>query len=470
MNFLREKTAKILVLGDLMIDDYLWGEANRISPEAPVLVVDIKNETKSLGGAGNVLKNLLALNAKADIISLVGDDKTAQELAIELKNLNVSTEFLLTDKSRTTSRKTRLIATHQQVVRFDKESTQELEKTLETKIISLLKKVLKNYDCLLISDYNKGLLSHSLTQEAIKQARTLKIPVLVDPKGYDYSKYKGATTLTPNKKEAQIATKMSITDKISLELACKKLKQDLSLDYATITLSEGGIAIFDDTLHIIPALAKEVFDVTGAGDTVLATLGLCLALKQDKLKAAQIANIAAAIVVGKVGSAVASLDEISMFLELDNLVFDNATSFAARLNSLRKMSKKIVFTNGCFDVLHKGHISYLSASKSMGDVLVVGLNSDKSVQKLKGKNRPINSQEDRAYLLSSLKCVDFVVIFDDDTPLDLIKLIKPDVLTKGADYKNKKVVGQEFAQELVLIDFVNGYSSTEIINKIRKNK
>ena len=296
---------------------------------------------------------------------------------------------------------------------------------------------------------------------------------MVDPKGLDYSKYKGAYLLTPNKKEASEATNIPIKDEESLSIVIQKLKEQCNLEVSLITLSEEGVAIFDDELRIHPTFAREVFDVTGAGDTVLASLGFALSCNKNIDEAVNFANLASGVVVGKIGSATASINEISEYessLNKSNSIehIKNWNEISTIVGELRRKDKKIIFTNGCFDILHVGHVKYLEEAKKYGDVLILGLNSDKSVKKLKGKNRPINNQSDRAFILASLEVVDYLVIFEEDTPLELIKLIKPDVLVKGSDYEGKKVVGQDIAKELILIQFIHGLSTSDTIRRIKK--
>lgn len=461
---------KILVIGDLMIDHYLWGECDRISPEAPVAVVDIKSENKRLGGAGNVMANLKALNCDVGVMSVVGDDESGKEIVSMLENMGVKIEKIAKEKERKSAHKTRIMAVHQQVIRFDKESKDDILEVSKNELLNSLKNIIKNYDAVLLSDYAKGVLRDDFCKQIIKIANENSKFILIDPKGSDYSKYQNATLLTPNLKEAMQALKMKIDDDFSLKLALKRLKDELNLKYSIITLSERGIALYNnDEVKIIPAIAKEVFDVTGAGDTVLATLGYALSNKIDIVSALSLANKAAAVVVGKVGSATASLDEIEKYSKSSS-----STNLEEKIKSLdeicqilKNSDKKIVFTNGCFDILHAGHIKYLNKAKKLGDILIIGLNSDSSVKRLKGKTRPINSQESRALLLSALEFVDFVVIFDEDTPLNLIEKIRPDILVKGADYAGKEVIGSNIAKEVVLVNFEDGFSTTNIINKIK---
>jgi len=471
---LQGQSPKILVIGDLMIDHYLWGSCERISPEAPVQVVNVTKESSVLGGAGNVINNLSALGAQVDVISVVGGCEISDELKILLSNINVDTQYLITQKDRITSKKSRIIAAHQQVVRYDRESTDEINKESQKSILISFEKIINNYDAVLLSDYGKGVLTTKLTQSLISIANKHNKKVLVDPKGLDYSKYKGSYLLTPNKKEASEATQINIKDEASLSQAITQLKTQCDLSVSLITLSEQGVAIYDKNLRTHPTVAREVFDVTGAGDTVLASLGFALACNYDIDSAVEFANLAAGVVVGKIGSATATLNEIIEYKSSLNKSSSDAhiktlDEINALSTELKARGKKIIFTNGCFDILHAGHVRYLETAKSYGDVLILGLNSDRSVKALKGENRPINTQLDRAYILAALEAVDYVVIFDEDTPYDLIKTIKPHVLVKGGDYEGKQVVGQDIADELKLVQFVDGKSTTKTIEKIQKS-
>jgi len=471
---LQGKSPKLLVIGDLMIDHYLWGSCERISPEAPVQVVNVKNESAVLGGAGNVINNLNALGAQVDVISVVGGCEISDELKVLLGDINVDTQHLITQKDRITSKKSRIIAAQQQVVRYDRESIDEINRESQKSILDYFEKNISNYDAVLLSDYGKGVLTIELTQSLITIANANNKKVLVDPKGLDYSKYKGAYLLTPNKKEASEATQVTIKDEASLTQAVTQLKTECDLDVSLITLSEDGVAIYDDKLRTHPTVAREVFDVTGAGDTVLASLGFALACDVDIDEAVKFSNLAAGVVVGKIGSATATLNEIVEYESSLNKsssdehikTLDEITLLSAELKA---RGKKIIFTNGCFDILHAGHVRYLETAKSYGDILILGLNSDRSVKALKGEGRPINIQLDRAYILAALEAVDYVVVFDEDTPYELIKAIEPHVLVKGGDYKGKEVVGQDIADELKLVQFVDGKSTTKTIEKIQKS-
>jgi D-beta-D-heptose 7-phosphate kinase/D-beta-D-heptose 1-phosphate adenosyltransferase len=474
---LQNKTPKILVVGDLMIDHYLWGSCERISPEAPVQVVNVDRESTVLGGAGNVVNNLNSLGAKVDVISVIGECKTSEDLKGLLTDIKVDTQYLITQKDRVTSKKSRIIAAHQQVVRYDRESTEEINNNSQLAILEFFKAIVNNYDVILLSDYGKGVLTFELTQSLITIANENEKKLLVDPKGLNYSKYNGAYLLTPNKKEASEATNSVIKDNKSLTQAIKSLKKQCNLEVSLITLSDQGVAIFDNELRIHPTVAIEVFDVTGAGDTILASLGFALSCNKNIDEAVKFANLASGVVVGKIGSATATLNEI---IEYESSLNKSSSDehiktwdeISSIVSELKNKNKKIVFTNGCFDILHIGHIKYLEKAKNFGDILILGLNSDESVKRLKGKNRPINTQTDRAYILASLQAVDFVVIFDEDTPLNLIKLIKPDVLVKGGDYHPNEVVGGsdviQWGGRVEIVSLTPGFSTTQMVQKIRR--
>jgi len=471
MDRIRQKKPKIAVIGDLMIDHYIWGSCERISPEAPVQVVNVSNESMVLGGAGNVVNNLHALGANVSIFSVVGDDENAVVMDELLSNTDVKEFMIVKEPNRRTTKKSRIVASNQQVIRYDNESTANISLASQVKLLEAFQKELFHFDIVLLSDYGKGVLTANLTRDIISLVKAMNKPILVDPKGSDYSKYFGATLLTPNKKEAVLATNIEIDSEVSLSKALHKLKTDLNLDYSIITLSEDGIGLLDNEVKVIPTVAREVFDVTGAGDTVLASLGVALASGFEISEACEFANKSAAVVVAKVGSATATLNEIEEYEhslnqgKSENKIkdFEQIKRIAKRL---REQGRKIIFTNGCFDILHRGHATYLQKAKELGDILILGLNSDESIRRLKGESRPINNLEDRAFLIGALESIDFVVPFTEDTPYELIKLVQPHILVKGADYEGKEVVGSDVADEVVLIDFVEGKSTTSIICKI----
>jgi len=454
----------IAVIGDFMIDHYLWGKSNRISPEAPMPVVEVVKEEDRLGGAGNVVNNLLSLGADVIISTVLGNE--SERMLKLLKNVNTDGVFI--DKNRKTIVKSRVIASNHQVIRYDKETKNNISKEYEEKILNFLTSKIDEIDLILLSDYNKGVLTESLTQNIIDLANQNDKKLIIDPKDNFY-KYQNAYMIKPNKKELSLATGIEIETKEDLIKAGWALKEELNLKYLLVTLSEDGMAFFGDEFIQIPTLAREVYDVTGAGDTVLASLGYFMSKNENLIDAMHFANAAAAVVVSKVGSATVSIDEI-LHLEknIDNSVeyklikFDEVEELISSIKN-----KKIVFTNGCFDILHIGHVKYLQKARALGDLLIVGVNSNDSVKRLKGKTRPVNDEYDRAYLLASLEVVDYVVIFNEDTPYELIKKVKPDILVKGADYKDKEVVGSDIAKEVRLIEFVEGKSTTSIIERMK---
>jgi len=460
----------IAVIGDFMIDHYLWGKSDRISPEAPVPVVEVLKEEDRLGGAGNVVNNLLALGSNVLVSTVIG--KNSKRLLDLLKEKNIDTRGIFIDENRETIIKSRVIASNYQVIRYDKETKTAISNELEEKILNYLQDNINDIDLILLSDYEKGVLTKSLTQKIIKLSNRHNKKLIIDPKK-DFSKYQNAWMIKPNKKELSVAAGVEIKTQEDLINAGWKVKNELNLDYLLVTLSEEGMALFGDEYIKIPTIAKEVYDVTGAGDTVLASLGYFLSKNNDLEGAMHFANAAAAVVVSKIGSATVTLEEIEETeRRIDNSVdykivdFDKIEHIA---NDLRAQNKTIVFTNGCFDILHLGHVKYLQKAKALGDKLIVGLNSNESVTRLKGSSRPVNDEYDRAYLLASLEVVDYVVIFDEDTPYELIKRVKPDILVKGADYKGKVVVGSDIAKVVKLIDFVEGKSTTSIIERMGKN-
>lgn len=457
------KTPKILVVGDLMLDHYVIGSCSRISPEAPVQVIEAQSEENRLGGACNVAHNLASLGAHVELCGVIGEDHNGQKLLSLSQTKKIGTDLVIASSSRPTTQKSRILVSNQQILRIDYEEKKELDKEILERIFSCIANKIETFDALILSDYGKGVLTHAMTQKLIELACKNKIWVLCDPKGSDYSKYKGATLLTPNKKEAFEATGIEIRDHVTLSKALTKLKEECDLRYSIITLSEDGIGLLDQHMEVIPTQAQEVYDVTGAGDTVIASLAYALSCGKSIQDACAFANIVAAIVVAKVGSAVATQEEIKSFQKRQT------SSVSSKIITLDQLpnSDNIVFTNGCFDILHKGHVQYLQEAKTLGDLLIVGLNSDSSVRSIKGEDRPINSQDDRAYLLASLECVDYVILFDEPTPYRLIQAISPKILVKGADYQGKEIVGSEFAEEVRLLDFVEGKSTTKIIQKIK---
>lgn len=474
--FTRLSSTACLVIGDVMLDEYLWGKTERISPEAPVQVVDVIREDTRLGGAGNVINNLLALGCQVTAASVIGDDVSGSTLKTMLHEQGVATDALFVDSDRHTIKKTRVMATHQQIVRIDRETRTPLGQGSEDKLCAWLQANIPCYAVLLISDYQKGVLTQKVLTTAITTAQASGIPVLVDPKGNSFAKYYGATCLTPNRKEAEIASGITIHDATSLEEAARAIVQEAGLAKLLITRSEQGMSLFSvdgPTVHI-PTVAREVFDVTGAGDTVLAVLACGLAGGFSMEDAARLANSAAGLVVAKMGTATISPQEIidaigHQHLDADGKIVTRQT-LAARMATAHEQGRQIVFTNGCFDLLHVGHVKYLQAARRLGDLLVLGLNSDASIRRLKGPRRPLIGEEERAHLMAALDCIDYVCIFDEDTPLELITAVRPTVLVKGGDYTPEGVVGKDLVESyggrVALIPFVDGKSTTTIIEKV----
>jgi D-beta-D-heptose 7-phosphate kinase/D-beta-D-heptose 1-phosphate adenosyltransferase len=461
----------VLVIGDVMIDHYIWGGCERISPEAPVQVVDVKEQTQLLGGAGNVINNLLSLGLDVSLASVVGDDDNAK-VVNDLLQAAGAEALNVVEAGRLTTKKSRVMAQKSQVLRLDQETRTPISSETESALLDLVRQYLADIDMVLVSDYGKGVCTPSLLADVIKLAQEKGKKVLVDPKGQDFSKYQGAYLLTPNRKELQQATDIAIDDEQSLIKALAAMQQVTNSELVMATLSEDGIALFDDELTIIPTVAKEVYDVTGAGDTVIAALAYALLQQQSPQQAVEFANMAAGVVVGKIGSATVTIDEIEQYqsslhrssVDTHIKTWDEIKRIA---DTYRQQGKKVVFTNGCFDILHRGHVSYLETARSFGDVLVLGLNTDASVRRLKGDGRPVNNQEDRAFILAALEAVDYVVMFDEDTPYELIKEVQPHTLVKGADYQDKEVVGSDLVDEVKLVTFVDGKSTTQTIAKIR---
>ncbi len=473
---------KVLVVGDFMLDVYIYGDALRISPEAPVPVLKVCSTEYSCGGAGSVAANLAALGAVPICLGVIGDDLNGKILQEKLTEAGVDIGDLFSVKDRPTISKQRLIglAQHrhrQQLLRMDEESIESLSDEQSNKILSAFRDKLKQANIVCLQDYNKGLLSSAVCREMIKLAARANKKVLIDPSTTsDYSKYIGATVITPNRKEAGSAVGFEIKTENDAVRAAEELLQMLKLEAVVITLDkEGAYLKTNEISELIPTRPRSVYDVTGAGDMVLATLTITLAANCDYQTAVQLSNITGGIEVEKFGTATVSIEEIVNELtsqnqdilgkirEIDRLVTE--------LEWHRRQRRTIVFTNGCFDVIHIGHIEFLKFCKSQGDVVVVGLNSDSSVKTIKGPGRPINNQHDRGAVLAALDAVDYIIIFDEPEPLNLIKKVKPDILVKGRDWAEEGVVGQEFVEsyggKVVLAPLVEGKSSTATIEKMK---
>ncbi len=472
--------SKILVVGDLMIDVYIWGNVERISPEAPVQIVDVEFEETRLGGAGNVIKNLTNLGAQVFAASIIDQSGTGNEILHKLQELKVDCEGIIREKNRHSSRKTRIICAenNQQMLRIDKETRSPINSSSETAIYDFTKKNIKDFDAIILSDYNKGVLTKNVLNLLIELAQNENKPILVDPKGKDFSKYRGATIITPNRKETELVTHSELSNEETIRETGITLQKNLDLACLLITLGKDGMAFFKDgDFQIIRAEAKEVYDVSGAGDTVISILGAGISVGMPWIEAARLANLGAGIVVGKVGTEPVTLKEIETVLHNKQLnTFNKVVSLEEMgriIKKLRKNKKTIIFTNGCFDILHMGHTDYLQKARNLGDVLILALNSDDSVRRLKGENRPIINQNQRAVVLSALSCVDYVIIFSEDTPINVIETLQPDVIVKGNDYTIDQVVGREIVESyggrVELVELMKGISTSNIVEKI-KNK
>lgn len=469
-------SARVIVVGDVMLDRFVDGVVERISPEAPIPVFSVRRETSMLGAAGNVLRNLAALGASAHLLATIGEDAAGEEIAALVDEESNARATLIPLEGRPTSIKTRYIASGQQMLRADRETIEDLSAEMQDRIAAQVAAEIADAGALLISDYGKGVLGDTLLRQLIGLARDAGRPVIVDPKGDDYSRYRGARVVTPNRQELSQASGQAVSDDASAIAACRQVIATAGVEAVLATRSEHGMTLVDGTeVHHFPARAREVFDVSGAGDTVAAAVAAALAVGTALADATHFANTAAGVVVGKVGTAVAHPAEILSAAHEDEFLDAEAKVLPAaqagdRVAGWRRQGRKVGFTNGCFDLLHPGHISLIRQAKRSCDRLVVGLNSDDSVFRLKGAGRPVQNEASRAAVLASLADVDAVVVFGEDTPLDLIRLLKPDVLVKGADYTVEEVVGAEdvasWGGEVVLADLLDGHSTTATIRRL----
>lgn len=470
---------KILVVGDLILDRYADGKTGRVSPEAPVLVFEFDSERYLLGGACNVAANLHNLGTETSVLGVIGDDEAGRTLRQLLSDDGIDTSCLVIDRTRPTTRKTRYVAKTAQVLRVDEESKAPIAGDAEQGLLAILSRRPFPWQSILLSDYGKGVLTPKVIRAAVDAAKSAGGVVVVDPKGKDYSIYRGVDLLTPNREEAEAATGISIKGTPELHKAAEKLRAITGIKTATITLGKDGIFYEneDGSHRILPTEARQVFDVTGAGDTVVAVLTFCRTCGVSLPDSLALANIAASITVGKFGTWAPSRQEVMARLGEGGgtgrkiLTRPEAAVVATRL---RTEGRRLVFTNGCFDILHPGHCDYLQKARSYGDALMVAVNTDESVRRQeKGPGRPINTLEDRMAVLSALAAVDYVVPFDEDTPKDLIEMLTPQVLAKGEDWRDKGVVGREWVEshggQVVLVPLRAGKSTTSIVEKVLKN-
>ena len=467
---------RVAVVGDFMLDRYIWGDAERVSPEAPVPVVHAHREEDRLGGAGNVAANLAALGARPCCFGAAGQDSSGDLLADALRAAGAEADGLVRCGDRPTVQKIRVMARNQQMLRVDREEADALTADDEAALLAAL--CAADWQVVVLSDYGKGVLSPGLTAAVIEEAARRGVPCLVDPKHRDFSRYRGATLVTPNRSEAEGALGRTMPDLESLARDGESLRAEAGLHGLLVTLGpEGMFLLREDAepLHL-PTMARQVYDVTGAGDTVIAMLAAAMGAGLPTETAVRLANAAAGLAVAKVGTTAVGYDELLHALRVVSpahkiLEDGNEEAVQAIIAGFRREGRRVVFTNGCFDILHAGHVRYLREARQRGDALVVGLNSDASVRRLKGEERPYNELMDRAEVLAGLESVDLVVPFEDDTPVELIKLVEPDVLVKGADWKDGEVAGADFVKarggEVEFIEFLPGRSTTGIAERIR---
>jgi len=473
--------AKVRCIGDVMLDRFVYRSVTRISPEAPIPIIRVERESAMLGGAGNVARNATALGASVRFLSLVGDDLPGREVMEYVANDKGVEPYIQIERNRPTTIKTRYIAGGQQLLRSDNETTATLAAPTISNLSALAAQLAPDVSAIILSDYGKGVLHGDVVAATIAAARKAVKPVIVDPKGTDYSIYRGATVVTPNRAEAQAATGIDIQSDEDAIAAATKIITECGIENVLLTRSQDGMTLVTskgEATHL-PTEAREVFDVSGAGDTVVACLASAIAGGASLSDAARIANVAAGIVVGKIGTAVVYPDELISVLHHHDLMIGEAKlmpldRMVDRVERWRRKGYKVGFTNGCFDLLHPGHLSLLQQARSNCDRLIVGLNSDASVKRLKGEARPVQSEAARAAVLGSLETVSGVVIFGEDTPITVIEALKPDILVKGADYTIDKVVGADIVQgyggKVVLANLADGFSTTSTIARINQGK
>jgi D-beta-D-heptose 7-phosphate kinase / D-beta-D-heptose 1-phosphate adenosyltransferase len=471
----------VVCVGDLMLDDFVYGEVVRISPEAPAPVLAVTKNELVVGGAGNVARNIAALGARCIFIGVIGDDDPGRMLAAKLRSEPLIEPHLIVDPSRPTTRKVRFVSEHHSthLLRADWELPQPIDEKTEQAVLEQTLALLPRAASVVLSDYAKGLFTARLVRRLIDAANEIGKPVIVDPKGKDFSIYAGATLITPNRQELAEVTRHALASEADITSAAAELNRELGSRAVLVTRSEAGMSLIPakgEPVHLA-AYTVKVRDVSGAGDTVAAVLAAMLAADVGLEVATRAANAAAAVVVGKRGTATVSAAELrSRILPAASLAPEEKIVFdwdvlEERLEEWRRQALRIGFTNGCFDILHPGHIKLLTQSRAACDRLIVGLNDDASVRRLKGEGRPMQDVHARAEVLAALEAVDLVVVFDQDTPLELIRCVRPKVLLKGGDYRREEVVGREIVErdggEVLLIDLVPGFSTTKIVRKSR---
>ena len=474
--FLREdiKNIKVAVIGDIMLDRYISGNVERISPEAPVPINLVKSQRNVLGGAANTAANLSSLGGQVFIAGMRGNDRDGDTLSELLRAAGIDDTGVIVSEEYSTTTKVRILGARQQMMRLDFEERRNPDDKVCGYILKWLDQLLQQrVGSIVLSDYGKGMITEQLTQTIIKKGKEYDVPVLIDPKGCDWTKYRGAYGITPNIKELSDVAGFVINNNDSdIERIGRKVRETFQIENIFVTRSEKGITCINKNGSVhCASVAQDVFDVSGAGDTVMAILAAATAVNLDMITALELANTAAGIAVSRVGTYPVGHTEMidawcgsnMMRTAYIPISWEEAKS---KVDAWKSQGETVVFTNGCFDILHKGHITYLQQAAALGEHLIIGLNADESVKKLKGEGRPVNSELDRAFMLNSLRCVDEVVIFNEETPLELLKCLEPDILVKGGDYSVEDVIGKEYAGEVRILPFVKGYSTTQIINKI----
>lgn len=464
----------VCVLGDIMLDRFVYGRVERISPEAPIPVLQFQAETVMLGGAGNVARNIAALGGKVTLMGALGEDQSAELIAGPLITEEGIDGYFLRRPGVPTTIKTRFVSDGQQIMRLDVEKKQDLTESEADDIVRRFEKALATIDAVVLSDYAKGVLTPGVIGRIVALARNHMIPVVVDPKSLDVKRYFGAAVLTPNRSEAEAITQLDCRTNESAQTAARRICEQAGVDSVVMTRGVHGMTIFDKAAAgaaiSIPAVAREVFDVSGAGDTVVAALALSLSAKLDVTSGARVANVAAGVAVGKRGTGVVCARELAYALfasaQGDPKIVDRRAALAI-ICDWKRQGLKVGFTNGCFDLLHPGHVELLKRSRAGCDHLIVALNSDASARRLKGPTRPVQSETARSLVMASIASVDLVTLFEEDTPLELIELLKPDVLIKGADYTIETVVGadvvQSYGGKVLLVPLEAGHSTSSII-------
>ncbi|MBE7636055.1 D-glycero-beta-D-manno-heptose-7-phosphate kinase [Sneathiella sp. P13V-1] len=470
------KDVHVLCLGDVMLDRFTYGSAGRISPEAPIPVLSISHQQSMLGGAGNVVRNILSLGGKATLVAVVGDDAEGREIQHLLEKEEGITPALVTSKGRPTTVKTRFIADGQQLLRADAEASHPVTKPTAVGLVDNFKAALNKVQMVILSDYAKGVLSDEVLKEVIAAANEAGVPVVADPKSEDFSRYQGVDLLTPNRKEMIAAAGMPCDTNSDVVAAARSVMSRDNIKALLVTRSEAGMSLISeaDETHVA-AQAQEVFDVSGAGDSVIACLSLGIGAGASHGEAAYLANLAGGVVVAKQGTAAVTADEIEAALhnvevrEADNKI-TSLTHAKDIVDGWRARGLKVGFTNGCFDLVHPGHISLIRQARAECDRLIVGLNTDDSIRRLKGPDRPATNETSRAIVLAGLEDVSLVVPFAEDTPINLIEGLKPDVLVKGADYTVETVVGSDIVQayggRVLLAELKEGFSTTRTIQRL----